>query len=87
MSEETVHTSTIFVGTVQVSRAFVSTIHVATIHVCWAITHDKRSPVHDVPLVHPRYNTEISPVERRKTAKIIIIKNFNTFFLPVMIAK
>ena len=86
MSGETVHTSTIFGVTVHVSTVFVSMIHVSMIHVCRVTFHDKRSPVHDVPF-HPRYNTEISPVERRKTAKIIIIKNFNTFFLPVMIAK
>jgi hypothetical protein len=63
---------------------------VVSVHVCAIISHvnispDKTSPVPEVFLAPPRYNTEISPVERRKTARIRIINTFKIFFLAVMI--
>lgn len=58
-------------------------VHVKSIHDWTTISHDKRSPVHEGE-VPPRYNTEISPVERRKTARIAIIRIFNNFFFAVI---
>ena len=88
---ETVHILTVFIVEIHVSTAFVAITQESIVHVLLVfhdkVVHDNTSPVHVVFLVHPRYNTEISPVERRKIAKITIIKNFNTFFLAVMTIK
>ena len=89
---ETVHILTVFIVEIHVSTVFVATTQESRIHV-WLllfhdnISHDNISQVPTVFLLPPRYKTEISHVERRKIAKIIIIKNFNTFFLVVMTIK
>ena len=89
---ETVHILTVFIVEIHVSTVFVTTTQESIVHVWLLVFHDKifhdnTPPVHVVFLVHPRYNTEISHVERRKIAKITIIKNFNTFFLAVIVIK
>lgn len=78
----TVHRGTISVSILKSSCVHVSIISVSRVHVSTIISHDKTSPVHGV--LPPRYNTEISPVERRKIARIIIIKTFNNFFFAVI---
>jgi hypothetical protein len=44
------------------------------------IVHESTSHVQEV-FLPPRYNTEMSPVERRKTARIKMIKTFKILFL------